>query len=67
MQYNYHEAEQAWLGKHINDAINEMWKYKQYWDYFGRTHPLIYDICCGAGRCVPLYAKAFPLGVCLHD
>ena len=40
---------------------------KWHWDARGKVAPLIYDICCGAGRCVEYYKHYFPTGICLQD
>ena len=53
------------MQQHINSAVKAMKEFQ--WDSRGKMQPLIYDLCCGAGRCIPYYKDHFPIGICLHD
>ena len=49
----FHLEEFKLLTEEFNFAFSELRKWN--WDYRGRMFHMIYDICCGPGKCVPLY------------
>ena len=65
MEFGFHEEEDKRLTREMEKAMVALkdWKWGS---YRNKWMPTVYDICCGAGRCVPYYIDYFGY-ICLHD